>query len=163
MKPRASASFCHWPNDSSTPDGHVGPSCVSRPVVIRATTSPAPARSTAASTAGSSSIRGRSPKPTECPRRNSKRKKSWNAPARQARHSIARTLASGVSSTKIEPEGSSQAGVSLRQDTEELPFLALGQELKHHFILPQAPGGTCFFAVTPSVVETYRFCCMESP
>ena len=29
MKPRASASFCHWPNDTSTPCGHVGPSCVS--------------------------------------------------------------------------------------------------------------------------------------
>ena len=31
MKPRASASFCHWPNDTSTPPGQVGPSCVSRP------------------------------------------------------------------------------------------------------------------------------------
>ena len=31
MKPRASASFCHCPNESSTPPGHVGPSCVSRP------------------------------------------------------------------------------------------------------------------------------------
>ena len=25
MKPRASASFCHWPNDRSTPSGHVAP------------------------------------------------------------------------------------------------------------------------------------------
>ena len=47
MKPRASASFCHWPNDTSTPPGHVGPSCVSRPDGSRATTSSAPARSTA--------------------------------------------------------------------------------------------------------------------
>ena len=31
MKPRASASFCHWPKLTSTPPGHVGPSCVSRP------------------------------------------------------------------------------------------------------------------------------------
>src|ERR1700674_3439782 len=127
MKPRASASFCHWPNESSTPDGHVGPSCVSRPDFRRATTSPAPARSTAATTAGSSSIRGTSPKPTVCPARNSKRKKSWNpppnppvcpprnprrkkpgiAPAGGARHSAAGTRASGVSSTKIEPEDGS--------------------------------------------------------
>ena len=42
MKPRASASFCHWPNDTSTPPGHVGPSCVSRPDGRRATTSSAP-------------------------------------------------------------------------------------------------------------------------
>ena len=48
MKPRASASFCHWPNDTSTPSGHVGPSCVSSPDGSRATTSSAPARSTAA-------------------------------------------------------------------------------------------------------------------
>src|ERR1700674_2190962 len=107
MKPRASASFCHWPNESSTPDGHVGPSCVSRPDVRRATTSPAPARSTAATTAGSSSIRGTSPKPTVCPARNKKRKKSWNAPERRPRHSAAGTRASGVSSTKIEPEDGS--------------------------------------------------------
>ena len=80
MKPRASASFCHCPKDSSTPPGHVGPSCVSSPEVSRATTSAAPARSTAATTAGSSSSRGTSPKPTVCSARNSKRKKSWNAP-----------------------------------------------------------------------------------
>ena len=43
MKPRASASFCHWPNDTSTPPGQVGPSCVSRPAGRRATTSSAPA------------------------------------------------------------------------------------------------------------------------
>ena len=36
---RASASFCHWPNDTSTPPGHVGPSCVSSPDVRRDTTS----------------------------------------------------------------------------------------------------------------------------
>ena len=35
MKPRASASFCHWPNDTSTPSGQVGPSCVSRPAARR--------------------------------------------------------------------------------------------------------------------------------
>ena len=35
MKPRASASFCHWPNDTSTPPGQVGPSCVSRPAGSR--------------------------------------------------------------------------------------------------------------------------------
>src|SRR5262249_21572335 len=51
MNPRASASFCHCPNDSSTPPGHVGPSCVSRPAVKCVTTSTAPARSTAATTA----------------------------------------------------------------------------------------------------------------
>src|SRR5438128_1344976 len=107
MKPRASANFCHWPNDSSTPYGHVGPSCVSRPDVRRATTSPAPARSTAVTTAGSSSSRGTSPKPTVCPARNSKRKKSWNAPARRACHSTAGRRASGVSSTRIEPDDGS--------------------------------------------------------
>ena len=31
MKPRASASFCHCPNDGSTPDAHVAPNCVSSP------------------------------------------------------------------------------------------------------------------------------------
>ena len=31
MKPRASASFCHWPKETSTPPGQVGPSCVSSP------------------------------------------------------------------------------------------------------------------------------------
>src|SRR5437016_5237963 len=107
MKPRASASFCHWPNDSSTPHGHVGPSCVSRPDARRATTSPAPARSTAVITAGSSSSRGTSPKPIVCPARNSKRKKSWNAPARHSRHSLAGKRASGVSSRRIEPDDGS--------------------------------------------------------
>ena len=58
MKPRASASFCHWPKLTSTPSGQVGPSCVSSPAASRATTSSAPARSTAATTAGSSSSRG---------------------------------------------------------------------------------------------------------
>ena len=47
MKPRASASFCHWPKLTSTPPGHVGPSCVSSPAVSRTTTSSAPARPTA--------------------------------------------------------------------------------------------------------------------
>jgi len=51
MNPRASASFCHCPKDSSTPSGHVGPSCVSRPAGSRAITSCAPARSAAATTA----------------------------------------------------------------------------------------------------------------
>ena len=31
MKPRASASFCHCPNETSTPSGQVGPSWVSSP------------------------------------------------------------------------------------------------------------------------------------
>ena len=44
MKPRASASFCHCPNHTSTPPGHVGPSCVSSPAVSFTTTSSAPAR-----------------------------------------------------------------------------------------------------------------------
>ena len=44
MNPRASASFCHWPNDTSTPSSHVGPSCVSSPRARRSTTSSAPAR-----------------------------------------------------------------------------------------------------------------------
>ena len=39
------------------------------------------------------------------------------------------------------PPGGGQAGVSLRQDTEELPFLALGQELEHDCILPQPARG----------------------
>ncbi len=47
MKPRASASFCHCPKLTSTPPGHVGPSCVSSPSISRSTTSAAPARSTA--------------------------------------------------------------------------------------------------------------------
>ena len=51
MKPRASASFCHWPKLTSTPPGQVGPSCVSRPARSRTTTSSAPARPTAATTA----------------------------------------------------------------------------------------------------------------
>ena len=42
MNPRASASFCHWPNETSTPPGQVGPSWVSRPAGRRATTSSAP-------------------------------------------------------------------------------------------------------------------------
>ena len=65
MKPRARASFCHWPNETSTPPGHVGPSCVSRPAGRRATTSSAPARATALATARSSSRRGTSPRPTD--------------------------------------------------------------------------------------------------
>ena len=32
MKPRARASFCHWPKDTSTPSSQAGPSWVSRPV-----------------------------------------------------------------------------------------------------------------------------------
>src|SRR5256886_15250136 len=75
MKPRASASFCHWPNDSSTPHGHVGPSCVSRPDDRRATTSPAPARSTAVITAGSSACRGGAPQPNVGPARELKGEK----------------------------------------------------------------------------------------
>ena len=55
MKPRASASFCHCPIDSSTPSRHVGPSWVASPLGMRSITSMAPARPTAASTAGSSS------------------------------------------------------------------------------------------------------------
>ena len=82
MNPRARASFCHWPKLTSTPPGQVGPSCVSRPAGSRATTSSAPARRTAVVTAGPSSRRGRSPTPTEWRAGNSKRKKSWNAPAR---------------------------------------------------------------------------------
>ena len=38
------------------------------------------------------------------------------------------------------PPGSGEAGVRLRQDAEELPFLALGQSLEHDRILPQNPG-----------------------
>ena len=68
MKPRASASFCHWPKLTSTPSGQVGPSCVSSPDASRSTTSSAPARSTAATTAGSSSSRGTSPTPTRVAR-----------------------------------------------------------------------------------------------
>ena len=49
MNPRASATFCHWPWDRSTPPGQDGPSWVSRPVSSRRTTSSAPARPTAAS------------------------------------------------------------------------------------------------------------------
>ena len=51
MKPRASASFCHWPKLTSTPSGQVGPSCVSRPAGSRTITSSAPARLTAVATA----------------------------------------------------------------------------------------------------------------
>ena len=63
MKPRASASFCHCPNETSTPSSHVGPSCVAKPDGSRSTTSSAPARPTAPATAGSSSSRGSSPTP----------------------------------------------------------------------------------------------------
>ena len=51
-----------------------------------------------------SSIRGISPRPTVCPARNSKRKKSWNAPAMRARHSPAGIRASGTASTRIAPD-----------------------------------------------------------
>src|SRR5262245_14773981 len=81
MKPRASASFCHWPKDTSTPSGHVGPSCESSPAFRRTTPSSAPARATAVTTAASSSRRGRSPSPTDCRALSWNRKKSWNAPA----------------------------------------------------------------------------------
>jgi hypothetical protein len=50
---------------------------------------------------------GTSPKPTVCRGWNSKRKKSWNAPATRSRHSPAGTRPSGVSSTKIEPDDGS--------------------------------------------------------
>src|SRR5262249_15931241 len=62
MKPRANASFCHWPNDTSTPWGHVAPSCVSSPAPTPPPTSPAPAhhgRHAAASVPG--------PPPLDCP------------------------------------------------------------------------------------------------
>ncbi len=49
-------------------------------------------------------MRGTSPRPMVCRARNSKRKKSWKAPARRARQSSARTRASGVSSRKIAPD-----------------------------------------------------------
>ena len=82
MKPRASASFCHWPNDSSTPPGQVGPSCVSRPEpqprddvvgagALDRRQRPPARRPGAARRRGRPSARAR----------NSKRKKSWNAPA----------------------------------------------------------------------------------
>ena len=35
------------------------------------------------------------------------------------------------------PPGGGEAGVRLRQDAEELPFLALGESLEHDRILPQ--------------------------
>ena len=69
------------------------------PAARRATSSCAPARLMARTTAGSSSRRGTSPRPTVCRARNSKRKKSWNAPARRLRHSSAGMRASGWSST----------------------------------------------------------------
>ena len=46
MKPRASASFCHWPKLTSAPSGQVGPSWVSRPDGSRSTSVVAPARAT---------------------------------------------------------------------------------------------------------------------
>ena len=80
------------------------------------TTSSAPARATAVTTAGSSSRRGTSPTPTVCRARNSKRKKSWNAPASRVRHSSARMRASGASSTRIAP---ARRLVHLRQQLHE--------------------------------------------
>ena len=103
MKPRASASFCHCPNDTSTPSSHVGPSCVSRPLGSRATTSSAPARPTAAATAGSSSRRGWSPTPTLWRASSSKRKKSWNAPAIRSRHAAVGIVARSTPSTVMRP------------------------------------------------------------
>ncbi len=91
MKPRASASFCHWPKDTSTPPGQVGPSCVSRPEakarddVVGARRARRPSR-----TARSSSSRGTSPRPTVWRARNSKRKKSWKAPDSRSRHVVRR-------------------------------------------------------------------------
>ena len=52
-------------------------------------------------------MRGTSPRPTVWRARNSKRKKSWNAPARRDRHASAGMRASGVSSTRISPDAGS--------------------------------------------------------
>ena len=68
-------------------------------------------------------MRGTSPRPTVCRARNSKRKKSWNAPARRARQASAGIRASGVSSTKIEPdEGSYIFASSLTSVVLPAPF-----------------------------------------
>ena len=89
MNPRARASFCHCPTESSTPSCHDAPSWVSMPSGRRSTTSSAPARPTAASTGSRSSTRSRSPTPTLWRARYSKRKKSWKAPDSRSRHSAA--------------------------------------------------------------------------
>ena len=104
MNPRASASFCHCPKDTSTPSGQAGPSWVSSPAASRSTTSVAPARSTAVRTAGTSSTRGTSPSPTDCRAGSSNRKKSWNAPASRARHPSLGSRARSTPSTRIVPE-----------------------------------------------------------
>ena len=106
MKPRASASFCHCPIDSSTPSCQVGPSCVSSPCGRRSTTSLAPARPTAAPTAGAvvEPRRGRRRRPSRCAT-YSKRKKSWNAPDRRVAPVGGRMRARSTPSTVMRPLG----------------------------------------------------------
>ena len=148
MKPRASASFCHWPKLTSTPSGQVGPSCVSSPAASRATTSSAPARSTAATTAGSSSSRGTSPTPTVCRARNSNRKKSWNAPASRDRHASAGMRAS---STPVHQDATARRLIQPAQQLHErgLAGAVLADDGHHRAGLqvagrrPRARGAPC--------------------
>ena len=83
---RPSASFCHWPPESSLPFAHVRPSGVSRPSGSVATTSAACARSSASSTTGVASRFGRSPTPTVSRASTSIRAKSWKPAVRLSRH-----------------------------------------------------------------------------
>ena len=83
MKPRARASFCHWPKETSTPvgPGRARAGCrARRPARSTTSSAPGPARRRSR-TAGSSSRRGTSPSPTDWRAGSSKRKKSWKAPA----------------------------------------------------------------------------------
>ncbi len=52
------------------------------------------------------------------------------------------------------PPGGGEARVRLRQDAEELPFLALGQSLEHDRILPQKPRAHSFCRTSICVLQS---------
>ena len=103
MNPRASASFCHWPTDTSTPSSQVGPSWVSSPAGSRSMTSSAPARSTAALDRGAVVDARQVAEADAAPAGSSKRKKSWKAPASRSRHIGSGMRARSTPSTVMRP------------------------------------------------------------
>ena len=84
---RPSASFCHWPPDSSLPFDHDRPSGVSRPVGQRARRRRPRARVERVLDHRRRSRFGRSPTPTVSRARTSMRAKSWKPAVRLSRHS----------------------------------------------------------------------------
>ena len=104
MKPRARASFCHCPNDTSTPSSQVAPELGVEP-----------GRQPLDDVVGSGPAdgsrpprRGRRAGPARRDRRvsrarSSNRKKSWKAPASRTRHSGTDMEARSTPSTSIRP------------------------------------------------------------